>query len=124
MNEKQKFSFVARAKSFVFAWCGIKTLLRTEHNAWIHSVAALFAIAAGFILHISSMQWCIIILIIAAVFSLEAVNTAVEALADKVSPEKDPLIKNAKDTASAAVLIMAIAAVVIALIIFVDKINN
>jgi diacylglycerol kinase (ATP) len=55
------------------------------------------------------------------VLSAEAVNTAVEALADKLSPEPDPLIKRAKDVAAGAVLIVAIAALIIGIIIFLPK---
>lgn len=52
----------------------------------------------------------------------EAFNTAVEALADKVSPGYDPLIGRAKDLAAGAVLIFVLAAVAVGLIIFIPKI--
>ena len=53
-------------------------------------------------------------LAIAAVWSLEAVNTAIEAVCDAVSTDTHPQIEQAKDVAAAAVLIAALASVVIA----------
>ena len=51
----------------------------------------------------------------------EGFNTAVECLADKVSPEYDPLIGRAKDIAAGAVLLFVIAAVAVGLIVFIPK---
>lgn len=56
------------------------------------------------------------------VISAEAVNSAIEFLADRISVEHHPLLKNAKDVAAAAVLIFAIAAAAVGAIIFIPKI--
>lgn len=122
MQQPQRFSLRARARSFRYAFQGISTLIRSEHNARIHLVATILVIAAGFIFSITPMQWVAVVLCISAVFSLEAVNSAVEALADLVSPDYHPLVKKAKDVASAAVLIAAMASVVVAAIIFIPYI--
>lgn len=119
--DNNRFSFRARLRSFRYAAQGIVALIRGEHNARIHLVAALLAVASALWLRISSVEWCIVIILIGAVFALEAVNSAVEALADKISPDFSPLIKKAKDLAAAAVLFMAILAVVIAAVIFIPK---
>lgn len=123
MQDNHKFSFRARARSFRFAFSGINTLIRDEHNARIHIVATIIVVIAAALFRIDPMEWVAIILCIASVWALEAVNSAVEALADKVSPEYSPLIRKAKDTAAAAVLIAAIASVAIAAIIFIPKIS-
>lgn len=122
MQDNQKFSFRARARSFRFAFRGINTLIREEHNARIHLAATIAVVIAAALFRIAPMEWVAVIICIASVWALESVNSAVEALADKVSPEYSPLIRKAKDTASAAVLIAAIASVVIAAIIFIPKI--
>jgi len=49
---------------------------------------------------------------------LEVVNTAIERLTDKASPEFSPLAKAAKDAAAGAVLLASIAAVIVAVILF------
>ena len=51
----------------------------------------------------------------------EAFNSAIEALADKVSPEKDPLIGKAKDLGAAGVLLFVFGAVAVGLIIILTK---
>ena len=57
------------------------------------------------------------------VLSAEAVNSAIEALADRVSPAYDEAIKRTKDLAAGAVLLLAIASAVVGLIIFLPKLT-
>lgn len=120
--KEEKFSLSKRARSFGYAFCGIKTLLRDEHNSRIHFAAMLLVVVFGFIFNISATEWCIVALCCGAVFSAEAMNSAIEAIADLVSPAYNPLIKKAKDVAAAGVLMMAIGAAVAGLIIFLPKI--
>lgn len=116
--QKERFSWRKRAKSFVYAFRGIKRLIAEEHNARIHTVAAFLAICLGFIFGISAWQWCTVVLCIGAVMGAEAFNSAIEAVADKVEHKQDPLIARAKDMAAGAVLIVAISAATIGVIIF------
>ena len=117
-----KFSFRARLKSLTFALEGIRTFFRTQHNSWIHVVAALAAVAAGWYFRISKDEWCWIILSISLVFVTEMVNTAIEFLSDFVSPAIHPQIKKVKDVSAAAVLFAAAGAVIIGCIVFLPKI--
>ena len=121
MKDQSQFSWRRRTKAFKYAWQGFKALMRYEHNARIHLVAAVVAIAAGFIFSISAMEWCAIIFCIALVISAEALNSAVEALADKITTDHDPLIGRAKDLGATAVTLLALAAVIVGLIIFIPK---
>lgn len=118
----ERFSIKKRVQSFVYASKGILTLLRDEHNFRIHAFAMVCVIAAGFVLDISKMEWCVVALCIGGVLMAESMNSAVEAIADLVSPEFHPLIKKAKDVGAAGVLLMAIAAATAGLIIFLPKI--
>ena len=120
----QKFSIKDRIKSFSYAFNGFKVLFQEEHNARIHLVAMIAVVFAGFFFHISPVEWMIILICIGSVFALEIVNSAVENLADLVTQEKNEFVKKAKDLAAAAVLASAIISVIIALIIFVPKINT
>ncbi len=123
-SNSQKFSFRKRVKSFKYAFNGIATLLKEEHNSRIHLFFAIMAVVAGFYFKISNTEWLVLILTIAIVFAMEFINSAIEALADKVSPEKDPLIKKAKDVAAGAVLITASASVIVGIFIFGERIYN
>lgn len=122
--KKEKFSLRKRARSFGYAFSGIATLMRDEHNSRIHLFAMACVIVFGFILHISPLEWCVVALCCGAVLMAEAMNSAVEALADLVSPEFHPLVKKAKDVGAAGVLMMAIAAAIAGLIIFLPKLTG
>jgi diacylglycerol kinase (ATP) len=93
-------------------------MIRCQHNAWIHAAATAFVLAAGFLLRVSTADWCWLVLAISIVWTAEALNTAFEFLADAASPEFHPLVRDAKDVAAGAVLVTAIAAAVIGAIIF------
>lgn len=118
---KEKFSLSKRIKSFRFAFAGLKTLFKEEHNSWIHLIAAIGIIIAGIVLEISFMEWIAITIAIGLVFTLEIMNTAIENIADFVSPEKHSAIKKIKDLAAAGVLVSSITAIVIGTIVFLPK---
>ena len=86
--------------------------------------ASIGALLLGLLLRIGPGEWLGIILAIGAVWFSEAVNTAIERLADAVTPEHDPNVKIAKDCAAAAVLIASAVALLIGLIIFVPRLGD
>ena len=114
--------FLKRRKSFVYAWQGIIFLFHNEANAKIHLFAAVCVIAAGALFKIECWEWCAVIFAIGGVFMAEGFNTAIEKICDKVSPEKNSLIKIAKDVAAGSVLLFVISAVAVGLIIFLPRI--
>ncbi len=107
-----------RLETFRFAFRGIASMLRTEPNARIHALVTIVVVVAGAALGIDRIEWLCLTLTIAAVWSMEAVNTAFEALCDVVSPDHHPGVERAKDVAAAAVLIAASAAVLVGLLVF------
>ena len=119
MTEEDGFSVASRLESFRCAFRGVGTLLASQHNARIHLLATVCACGLGFLIGISRLEWCAIVVAIAMVWTAEALNTAFEFLCDVASPEFHPLIQKAKDVAAAAVLLSAAGAVVIGLIVFV-----
>jgi len=114
----QPFSFTARLHSFRYALAGLRTLLLTQHNAWLHAAATAVVVVAGLVLGLSLAEWCWLVLAMTLVWMAEALNTALEFLADAVTQEFHPLILQAKDVAAAAVLIAAIGALLIGLLVF------
>lgn len=112
------FSLVRRLRSFSYAFTGLVTMLRTQHNAWIHAAATGLVVLGGFLLGLAAAEWCWVVLAMMAVWTAEALNTAFEQLADVASPDFHPLVKRAKDVAAGAVLISAIGAVVVGAIVF------
>ena len=116
------FEFTGRIRSFKFAFVGIWTILKSQHNAWVHAVATIIVFVVGFLLKISTSEWCLIVLAIVAVWTAEALNTAFEFLADATNPDFHPMIKNSKDVAAGAVLIAAIGSIIIGVLIFLPKV--
>lgn len=117
----QKFSIRKRINSFKYAFNGLWILIRDEHNARIHLFFAFLTIIGGFWFKISVTEWMILLITIALVFAAEFFNSAIEALADKISPEKDEFIKKAKDVAAGGVLITAIISVIVGVLIFGER---
>jgi len=119
---KKRFSFKSRLKSFRYAFCGIRRLIVEEHSAWIHCFAAVCVVVVGFLFGLSVAEWIVVVLAIGMVFAAEAFNSAIEALADYVSPEHHEAIKRTKDFAAGAVLFLAIAAAIVGALIFFPKV--
>lgn len=119
MADKQKKPLY---KSFGYAIAGFLTCIRGERNMKIHLTAAILVTLAGTLLHISAGEWIICLILFGLIMSLEMVNTALEAVVDLVTKEKQPLAKKAKDAAAGAVLVSSVMAAIIGLIIFLPKI--
>ena len=112
------FRLTERVRSFAHAFRGIAVMIRTQHNAWIHLAATVGVVAMGFYDELARWEWCMVAFAIGLVWVAEAMNTAIEFLADEVSREKRELIGQAKDAAAAGGLIAAMCAVVIGLLVF------
>ena len=116
-NMTVKEFIVSRIAAFGHAFRGWGYVLKTQHNAWIHSVVATAVIALSLWLGLSPRDWAVLVLTIAMVFTAEFINTAIEAVVDLASPVHHPLAKTGKDVGAAAVLVAALAGVLIGLLI-------
>lgn len=117
----RKFSIKERFQSFTYAFAGLKTLFKDEHNARIHLGIAITVIIAGIFFQISAIEWIVVCLLIGLVFALEIMNAAIENLSDFISPEYNDKIKKVKDLMAAAVLIAAITSIIAGFILFIPK---
>ena len=107
----------SRLTSFGHAFRGWGYVLKTQQNAWIHSVVTMVVIGIGLWVRLPARDWAVLVLAIAMVFTAEFINTAIEAVVDLASPVHHPLAKVGKDVGAAAVLAAALAAVLIGLLI-------
>lgn len=105
-------------KGFKYAFCGIIHCIKNERNMRFHTVAALYVLVFARFFAFSREDFALLMLTIGGVMAAEAVNTAIEELCDRVSPEYNPFIKHAKDAAAGAVLLFAIFAAVTGIILF------
>lgn len=85
-------------------------------------MATLLVVGCGFFFGLIAVEWALVIGAIALVWTAEALNTAVESVADLASPERHPLAGRAKDAAAGAVLVASIGAALIGMCIFGPKI--
>ncbi|HVZ32576.1 MAG TPA: diacylglycerol kinase family protein [Polyangiaceae bacterium] len=118
MADPSGFSVAARLRSFVYAGRGIRIMIASQHNAWIHAIVTVLVGAAGVAAGVTRSEWCLLVLSIVSVWTAEALNTAFEFLCDVASPEFHPLVEKAKDVAAGAVLTSAAGAVLIGLLVF------
>jgi diacylglycerol kinase len=109
--------FRSRALAFRYAFSGWWFVIRTQRNAWIHTVVSVMVIAVCFWLKLPRHDWAVIIVAIAMVWTAEFLNTALEAVVDLASPQHHELAKVGKDVGAAAVLIAAVSAALIGLLI-------
>jgi diacylglycerol kinase len=107
-----------RLKSFGYAFQGIRTLVTTQPHAQLHLLATIVVVTAGIRVGLRRWEWVAIMLCIGMVWMAEALNTALEFLADEVTLEQRERIGKAKDVAAAGVLIVATLSVVVALLVF------
>jgi undecaprenol kinase len=99
-----------------FALQGLRTALGRESSFRTQLACAVTVLVALAIVRPAAIWWAVFTVAIGLVLVAELLNSALEALADRVHPEQHPQIRIAKDLAAAAVLVAAGVAVAVALI--------
>jgi diacylglycerol kinase len=117
MTEQRALTFTGRLRSVSYALRGIRVMMASQQNAWIHAVATVVVGVLGVWLGLSTAEWSWIVLAVVAVWTAEALNTAFEFLTDVASPAFHPLAGQAKDVAAGAVLISAVGSMLIGLLV-------
>ncbi len=81
------------------------------------------AIASGLTgyYHWQVSTWLMLVASVIPILIVEAINTSIEAVTDKASPERHPLAKKAKDIGSGAVLLTRILALICWAAVLYDK---
>lgn len=111
-------------KSLRNALNGITASIHSERNLRIQISFALFSVALGFYLNVTSVEWMILVLTMSLVLAAELINTSLESVVNLVSPQLHPLAKKAKDAAAGAVLVLSIGSLVVGWFIFGIKIQS
>ena len=117
MTNREETELHRLSRSFRYAFDGIFHVVRTQRNARIHGAITVMVVALGFWLHLTNLDWAVLILTMTIVWVSEFFNTALEVHVDLTTPEKSASAKIAKDVAAAAVLVASVGAVIIGLII-------
>jgi len=115
------FSWKARLKSFRYAWEGIVSFFRWEHNAQIHLAITVLVLVLSVTLKLANWEAIAVVFSVALVWVAEMFNTVVEKTMDFISTATHPQVKMIKDISAGAVLVTAIAALIIGCIVFIPK---
>ena len=89
----------------VYSAEGLRACFRSEEAFRIESILSVFLIPLAFILGETALETTMLLLPIVLVLLVELLNSAVEAVVDRVSLDYHELSKKAKDIASGAVFI-------------------
>lgn len=97
--------------AFLYALAGLKCAFRNE--AAFRQEILIFVVftAIAIFLPVASIIKLLLILSIVSILVVELINSAIESVVDKASPEQSALAKQAKDMSSSAVLITLLSAI-------------
>ncbi|MDD5651020.1 MAG: diacylglycerol kinase family protein [Candidatus Nanoarchaeia archaeon] len=117
--KKNKFT-----KSVIIAINGIAHGVSKERNIKIQIIIGLFIIFVSILLKIPKIDFIVILLISFLVIILELINTSIEKLIDKLSPNFDKDYGKIKDIMAGVVLLSAILSVIIGLLLLFNPITS
>jgi diacylglycerol kinase len=90
---------------------------KTQRNLRLHLAVTSLVVALGLWLRLQPLEWAALLLAIGLVIATELLNSALEALADIISPDHHERVGVAKDVAAGAVLVSAVAAVLVGVLV-------
>lgn len=118
MGKPNGKGIAAYGRAVKYALAGIAAAAG-ERNFRTELVFALAALVMNVVFRVDVGAWIAVVLCIGFVLACEAMNTAMEAVVDLVSPEQNKLAKIAKDCAAAAVFISTMTALAVACILYI-----
>ena len=107
---KSKSGLKRITAAFFYSVDGLKSAWRHEHAFRQELILLVVGAAIALALRISAFEKLMLIGVLVLVLIVELINSAIEAVVDRVSLERHPLSKNAKDFGSAAVLLAVLLA--------------
>ena len=111
-------------QSFNNAVSGLKYAFKNEKNLRIHSLAAIFILLFSLFVDLSKIELLIVIFSISLVVIVELINTSLEVIVNVIMKVYHPKAKIIKDVSAGAVLIAALNSLIVAYIIFVDRVGT
>lgn len=109
---KSKSGFSRIISAFGYSIAGLRAAWRSEHAFRQELLLLTVAVVVALALPLPAAQKLLLIGVFVLVLIVELINSAIEAVVDRVSLETHHLSKNAKDFGSAAVLLSVLLALV------------
>lgn len=129
MSEKEQAVSEFKSKSglrrifsaFFYSIDGFRSAWKNEHAFRQELVLVIIGVVIALILPVSAFEKLMMIAVLMLILVVELINSAIEAVVDRVSLERHTLSKNAKDFGSAAVLLTFLIAVATWAVILMDR---
>jgi diacylglycerol kinase (ATP) len=102
---KSKSGFKRIFSAFFYSLDGFRAAWRHEHAFRQELIIAVPGVLIALLLPVSVLEKLVLIGVLVLVLVIELLNSAIEAVVDRVSLDRNPLSKNAKDLGSAAVML-------------------
>jgi diacylglycerol kinase (ATP) len=99
--------------AFIWSMAGIKAAWKNEQAFRWEAAIVLLMMPVGLWLGRTAVEWALLIASSMSILITELLNSAVEAIVDRIGPERHELSKRAKDLGSAAAFISMITAAVV-----------
>jgi diacylglycerol kinase (ATP) len=107
--------------AFKYSFAGLETAWKNELAFRGEAVVAIIMVPLGIWLGRSAIEQALLIASILLILLTELLNSALEAVVDRIGPQRHELSKRAKDMGSAAALISMVTAALVWIIIAVDR---
>lgn len=119
------FKFFKRIQQkWLYSIVGLWTAIKEEKSLWSYLVIAPVIIGLGIWLNFSFVEWSIVVISMFLVFTIEIINTALEAAVDTISFQYNVKVKKIKDIASGATLVITLGVLAVLLIIFIPHLKE
>jgi diacylglycerol kinase (ATP) len=110
---KSKRGWRRIAKALLYSLDGLRSAWKNEHAFRQELLIVMPAIFVALLLPLATLEKAVLIASVLCILIVELLNSAIEAVVDRISLERHPLSKNAKDFGSAAVTLTIVMAVLI-----------
>ncbi|TCS36637.1 diacylglycerol kinase [Paucimonas lemoignei] len=107
---KSKSGLKRISSALCYSLAGLKTAWTHEHAFRQELMVAIPGFIVALLVPVSPVEKLLLIGVLVLVLITELINSSIEAIVDRVSLERHPLSKNAKDLGSAAVLLAVLLA--------------
>ena len=118
---KSKSGFRRIFSAFFYSIDGFRAAWKNEHAFRQELVLVVVGIVTALFLPVSGFEKLMMVAVLLLILIIELLNSAIEAVVDRVSLERHSLSKNAKDFGSAAVLLSLLIAVATWSVVLVNR---
>jgi diacylglycerol kinase (ATP) len=116
--------FLRIIKAFGYSWAGLKSAFITEPAFRQELLLMVFAVPLVFYFKTTPVEKAVLLFSLFLILLTELINTAIEAVVDRISDEHHLLSKKAKDVGSALVLVSFLQAAIIWGIVLLSNVRS